>query len=247
VHTIIGIDCATQEEKTGLALGHFDRRTLDVEPPALGSKKPGHMRVDVVARWIMAAIARDASVLIALDAPLGWPERLGPALTAHRAGQPIGVDADELFRRHTDAEIERRLGKRPLDVGANLIARTAYSALKLLARLREDMEKPIHVAASPDHVPSLAAIEVYPAATLLAHGVAHTDDPLEALHGQGVFRFSTLSSRRLSEHERDAVTCVVAGMDFLLKRAVRPPDEKLDIARKEGWIWVLGETTESSA
>ena len=37
----------------------------------------------------------------------------------------------------------------------------------------------------------------------------------------------------------DAGLCVLAAVDFLLGRAMRPKD--LQKARKEGWIWVRGQ------
>src|SRR5437016_7332440 len=41
-----------------------------------------------------------------------------------------------MFRRVTDDVIYERLGKRPLDVGADRIARTAHAALRFLEELR---------------------------------------------------------------------------------------------------------------
>jgi hypothetical protein len=70
-----------------------------------------------------------------------------------------------MFRRMTDDEIHRRLRKRPLEVGANLIARTAHSALKLLGEIRERTGLAIPLAWAPVEALPYRAIEVYPAAT----------------------------------------------------------------------------------
>jgi hypothetical protein len=58
--------------------------------------------------------------LIAIDAPLGWPKPLAETLIKHRAGMPIETPANAMFRRNTDLFIQTRLGKRPLDVGADV-------------------------------------------------------------------------------------------------------------------------------
>lgn len=71
-----------------------------------------------------------------MDAPLGWPRPLGPALSDHRAGEPIDPPADTLFHRETDGVVHRTVGKRPMEVGADRIARTARSAVELIGELR---------------------------------------------------------------------------------------------------------------
>jgi hypothetical protein len=76
-----------------------------------------------------------------------------------------------MFRRTTDLFIQARLGKRPLDVGVDRIARTAYAALRILGTLRVELGMPIPLAWAPADVSRVAAIEVYPAATLLAHRI----------------------------------------------------------------------------
>jgi hypothetical protein len=84
----------------------------------------------------------------------------------------LGKEPNELFRRATDDDIKLRLGKRPLDVGADRIARTAAAALKLLDRLRRETGRPIPLAWTPDEDPTWRAIEVYPVATRIAHCAA---------------------------------------------------------------------------
>lgn len=126
-----------------------------------------------------------SSVLLALDAPLGWPEELGRSLLQHRAGDPIESEPNRLFKRKTDAEIFRRLHKRPLEVGANLIARTAHAALGLLNNVRRLTGHDIPLAWDPTNLGRIAAIEVYPAATLLARGFKNGPDCL-ALFGSEI-------------------------------------------------------------
>jgi hypothetical protein len=41
-------------------------------------------------------------VLLAIDAPLGWPKQLAETLINHRAGMPIETPANVMFRRTTN-------------------------------------------------------------------------------------------------------------------------------------------------
>ncbi len=221
--TIVGIDCATVNEKTGLALAQYDGQAARIEEVAVGSKK--EPVVETVAQWI----AGQSAVLIALDAPLGWPAELGQALCGHEAGRYVPAEADVLFRRTTDKEIKRRLGKQPLDVGADRIARTALAALKLLQGLRERTGEAIPLAWNPA-VTSPCAIEVYPAATLAAHGVeAPGYKGKEGRAGRrAVLRFlakqvvlpddAALSEQE--DHALDAVLCVLAGVELSRKAGI---------------------------
>ena len=136
---LIGIDCATDARSTGLALGEFREGRVKLLEATLGRPRSP---VEIAAEWIACAEV----ALIALDAPLGWPVALHSALTCHRAGMPLRDQPDDLFSRATDRDIRRRLGKRPLEVGADRIARTARAALQLLQELRDCTGYPIPLA-----------------------------------------------------------------------------------------------------
>ena len=58
----------------------------------------------------------------------------------------MGSSAHALFRRQTDDDIHTRFRKRPLEVGANFISRTAVAALKLLQKLRTSTSMAIPLA-----------------------------------------------------------------------------------------------------
>lgn len=125
--------------------------------------------VDIVT-W--ACEAASGPVLLALDAPLGWPTPLSDSVSAHRAGEPLAAEPDVMFSRETGRFIRARLGKKPLEVAADRIARTAHAALALLRNLRSPHGIEIPLARKPGRLPSrVAAIEVYPAATLIGHGI----------------------------------------------------------------------------
>jgi hypothetical protein len=197
---------------------------------------------DSLISTIRGWLSEGPRTLLALDAPLGWPQAFGSVLMQHRAGEPLGAQANELFRRATDRFIKARLGKQPLDVGADRIARTALAALAMLHEIAQSVGKAIPLAWSPTSRPALSAIEVYPAATRIAHSGRHSarsmshDDANEHLrvHIHCAERVEALCSA--NEHVRDAAVCVLAASDFLHGEAVAPDDEEL--ARREGWIWV---------
>ena len=239
--TIIGIDCATNDEKVGLSISDASPDRCVTRVARVGSKEGG------VAEEVAACLVSPIRTLIALDAPLGWPRPMSESLAAHKAGEPLAVAANDLFRRATDRFVKSRLGKQSLDVGADRIARTAHSALKLLADLRQKTGLPIPMAWEPSYSERIAVIEVYPAATLVAHGIRDTgykkkDQIAErkAIMGSLERIIRLPEDREAMERSADALdafVCVLAAFDFLRGNA-EPPDD-IGLARHEGWIWVL--------
>lgn len=120
---IIGVDCATEPRNVGLALAERGSAEASLVAVERGSSSTSLARR--IAEWM--GDGRD--VLLALDAPLGWPSALGDALYGHGAGGAISEAPDRLFRRLTDRVVHDRVGKLPLEVGADRIARTAVAAL----------------------------------------------------------------------------------------------------------------------
>jgi len=238
--TIIGVDCATQSKNVGLAKGYFDNGRARIEDVLIGSTNISI--TDTIVKWI----SDSQNALIAMDAPLGWPTDLGRELHSHLAGNPIHVEPYQMFRRATDKFIKSKLGKQPLDVGADRIARTAHAALAMLNEIRVKTGEAIPLAWKPGMVTGICTIEVYPAATLLAHDV----------HVPGYKRKDGRDARRLlldklceyielpkrntlMEHKDDALDsaiCFLAGVDFVSNEVYKPDD--LELAEKEGWIWV---------
>jgi predicted RNase H-like nuclease len=163
--TVIGIDCATKDEKVGLALGSFEEEEARIEKVTIGSSKTPV--IETIVDWINQRYP----ALLALDAPLGWPKRLGEVLSYHEAGMPIAeMNPDKMFHRETDEIVKSKIGKLPLEVGANLIARTAHKALRLLKDLGDKTTgKEIPLAPEPKMLTCTSAIEVYPVATLIAY------------------------------------------------------------------------------
>ena len=144
-----------------------------------------------------------------------------------------------------DRFIHAQVGKNPLDVGADRIARTAHAALTLLGELRRRLHCDIPLAWSPGQCNSISAIEVYPAATLLAHTIDARNYKKPGNRAERNVIVNSLRSHvdledtstiRESADALDAVVCLLAGGDFLRGQVMPPTDYAL--AKKEGWIWV---------
>lgn len=237
----IGIDVATQPRNVGLAVAQLTGGALRLEEVA-ALETWGSIDAHVSHRL-------DEQTLIAIDAPLGWPEPLAMALCDHHAGNPLPATPNEIFRRQTDDVVARELGKRPLDVGADRIARTAHTALGLLSRLRQTTGLQIPLAEAPGPPLQASAIEVYPAGTLASRGLrssgykgAGSDASharrsiIDAVRTEIVMPRPATTSMEASDHLLDAMLCCIAAKDFVQRNVMAPSDDAL--ARREGWIWV---------
>ena len=238
---IIGVDCAVDPRNVGLCRARLHEGSLVAleVATALG----GNALDERLLSWVNAAVRP----LLALDAPLGWPSPLADVLAQHRAGNPLPRERNALFRRQSDDVVAERLKKRPLDVGADRIARTAHAALELLRELRWATGLELPLAWRPGWPVEASVIEVYPAGTLKAHGLLSSG---YKGHGRRQARQGIVEALRPlievpdpivegmleSDHIVDAVVCAVAGADFLRGEVMEPED--LELARKEGWIWV---------
>lgn len=236
---LVGLDAASDRKRFGWAVAErTDRGARLLDQGLLG--RDGATWPDALS----SAICDPAGVLLAVDAPLGWPRRMGATLTAHRAGAPIAIGKNELFRRTTDEVVRAALRKQPLEVGADLIARAAVEALAVLAALRERSGKPLPLAWSPDAAHD-AVIEVYPGATLTAHGVARSKYKDPTLLGAREPMIAAFAPRlaglkaRIGEPSDifDACLCIVCALDFLEGRCVAPDAAQREAGEVEGWIW----------
>lgn len=239
--TIVGIDAATSPKKIGLAHGELDGDAVRVIEATLGSEVDSV--VETIASW-----ATGNRVLLAVDAPLGWPRALGRGLHRHRAGQRLPGVAHDLFRRTTDRFVHEQLGKLPLEVGADRIARTAHAALGLLDDVRARLGAPVPLVWTPEFE-GVAVIEVYPAATLLsrrAPATAYKGREATALDGRQTILSALRNDWTLkvdpgllasSDDRLDAAVCVLAGADFLRGHSLAPDSARREVAEVEGWIW----------
>lgn len=237
---IIGVDCSADAKKVGLAMGEYRNSGISLFETKFGSD--GNSIAEIIVDWIQT----DDKVVLAIDAPLGWPEDLGNSLSSHLAGQTLSVESNLLFRRETDRFIKKTLGKQPLDVGADRIARTAYAALKIIGELQLAIKNKIEMAWSSDKVNAISVIEVYPAATLQCYGIRNggykekgqkdeREDILKGL-GKNMEIQCDLQHMIQSADVLDSAVCLLAAKDFLDGDVYFPND--FEKAKKEGWIWV---------
>lgn len=219
---LIGLDWSTEELKRGIAAVDLDEGGLNLVH--LDGCSNRRSALDA----IVGLLNTDCPVLIAIDAPLGWPLALSAALIEHQAGEPLGMTPAEMFSRSTDRFVEATIGKRPLEVGANFIARSAHSAVKFLGDLRQRAQIAVPLVWSIGELEPrrVGVIEVYPAATAKATGATDPHSPLGLPPATAVCR---------NEHVGDALWCVLTAIHFV-RSECHPPSEP-DVARREGWIW----------
>ena len=191
---IVGVDCATKSERTGISIADFSEGILTVRECGTCVKGASP------EKYLYPALRDDSSAL-------------GRNLVEHKAGRPISDESNTLFRRLTDRTVREKLGKTPLEVGADRIARTARTALSFIGGLEKLIGREIPLAWDPEFKGGIQAIEVYPAGTLRAESLSN-------------------------EHALDSVLCSVAGADFLQGLSIHPPPGQENSARKEGWIWI---------
>jgi len=245
---LVGVDCATEPKKTGIALAELgDGDMVRVCEVYTGINLDPWSKV---ADWL--STHKRETILIALDAPLGWPMGLGEVLHDHSAGSLVDRCSNEMFRRYTDRYIKEKIGKQPLDVGADRIARTAHTALKELNILRNKSGSEIPLAWSSDDLEGIQAIEVYPAATLKSHrlrfeGYKKKKDSCKRAREEIATKLRDYLNLRDNDFQMvldsddalDAVVCLLAAADFIRGDSMSPPPDYSETARREGWIWCL--------
>lgn len=244
---ILGIDCACDDMRTGVCWATMEGNTLKTEDLYfLGEEKRNRFYND------LQKIGDAQKLLIAIDAPLGWPATLAESLREHQAGQLISTSANDLFRRYTDQFVQKITTKTPLDVGADRIARTAHKALQLLKYIQTkiNLKMSVPLAWHPQKLPPVSVIEIYPAVTLLAYDAALRGYKKTGKEGNKVRKalmdkfpefvcYPSGLRQRMEESDDllDALICTIAARDFLQNQVIHPPENLKETLQKEGWIW----------
>ena len=252
--SIIGWDAAVDPRNTALSLVRYHVARGTAHVVAHATPRTHDEQITTAEEWMRG----DAPTLLCVDSPLGWPRQMAPMLSGHGAGAGIPATADELFRRFTDIDVRHRVGKTPLDVGADRIARTALATLNaiesiraLTARRIEAVIDAVDPRANPHVVPLL---ESYPAGWFASEGIGTRGyRPTNALNQRGDLLHQveqrlqadgisiTYGVERASLVDRaddlDALVCTLNGIDYVSGRCPAPSRDVQDIARSEGWIW----------
>ncbi len=238
---LIGIDCAVAHENTGLCLCRYEDGLIHVLEGVSGAELSP---AEHVARWC----TENPPLVLGLDAPLGWPSALGDCLKSHAAGGSLPIAANSLFRRYTDDFTAAAAGKRPMDVAADRIARTAKAALDLLDDLRSRTGRALPLGWHPGRIPGDAVLETYPAAWLKVNGLRFQGYKKKEQRKEREEILAALGSRIILEcHDSpfiddadilDALLCTLVSADYLESNVYPVPPEKAETARREGWIWL---------
>ncbi len=236
---ILGIDAAVDPRNNGLAIAEYTSNHCKVRSLQVG--RGG----EPIALQILELIDSSRPLLVAIDAPLGWPTALTKALHGHVAGHELDGGPNDLFARTTDRFVRKKTGLKPLDVGADRIARTAAAALKLITSLRAGTKQALPLLRSPNAAVKGGLIEVYPAATLKQRALqfrqykkpdaAEIRKQIAAAVSEELDVEDVTSQCVDSDHCLDAVLCVLAATDFLAGRCAGPTDDVP--VQEEGWIW----------
>lgn len=244
---IVGLDAASDPRKFGYAYGVFRNGFVEVgSAGCLGTVAGTRDQLFRLADWILSLTGKHR-ILLAIDAPLGWPSALSDALKNHTAGQPIADSKEMTFRRLTERNL-RRLefgGHSPLEVAADKIARATHEALSVLGEIRTRTGLDFPLAWDPEIMDN-AVIEVYPAASLKARGLPSKSykKPGESEKRREIAGNLVDLVRGLDRYCEgsadvfDAGLCLLAAADFLSGKSLPPSEAELETARREGWIWV---------
>lgn len=218
---ILGIDLASRPESTGACLTTW---------------RPGEATADLRTGPLddadLLRLAETADV-VAVDAPLGWPDPFVAAVAAHQRGEPWPEhDLRELRYRHTDLVVWKRTAIAPLSVSSDLIGVCAFRAARLLRPLRR-------------RCPTV--LEVYPAGALrwwqlpaVGYKGLRGRPTRLALITELLARLPWLEVDREQlikrDHDLDALLCTLVGRAAATGRTFAPAPEDSERAGREGWI-----------
>jgi hypothetical protein len=233
----LGIDLASQDERTAMAEIVWEGGRARVNPPA--TVVSDAYALDAIGRADWAGI----------DAPFGWPEAVVEALPAFAdRGVWPPATTERLRFRLTDRFVRERAGAWPLSVSSDRIAVPAWRCARLLA------------AQAPGRVDRLGGngvVEVYPGAALTLWGFdrrgykrsgnlarqARQRDARTLLVDEVARRGAPWLDLTLaydacvdSDDALDAVLAALVARAAALDLTCPPPRDELEVVRREGWI-----------
>jgi putative ABC transport system ATP-binding protein len=199
---VLGIDAACAPRNVGIAAARWDGAGCTVHSVETGR---GKQAMRTLVPRILELMADEPHGLVAIDAPLGFPDPMR-CLRDHTAGDdpPAGCAVEDPFVRRTDSFVRNQTGKVPLAVGADRIARTTLATLWFRRRTARPGRRggrgargatrrldAIHLArqsARPGQPPRMTSAAPSPPPPA-------TDVPV--LEARGVFRFRAVDGQQL--------------------------------------------------
>lgn len=159
-----------------------------------------------------------APVVLAIDAPLGFPSALLDLLHTGRPSSVAGGSADNPYLFRLTERLIAQSGNPPLSVVKDMIGSQSTKAIHAV-RLFFPQEVGIGVWGNSER---LTAIETYPAACRRAQPDLEKNLAIpDSAHGD----------------VRDAGVCAVIGMWFsTCRKRLNPPP--IECPKQEGWIWL---------
>lgn len=184
-----------------------------------GATNGRHFKAEIARLCAADEIANAERIVIAIDAPLGFPDAL-VSLASHLLSVPeIGSFGDNPYLFRQTEKYLRARGFKPLSAINDMIGSQATKARHFLSKLAPNT---IGYGVWTDN-DGLSAIEAYPA----------------CCQDSAVVHAARTQVGMVSENNdiQDALTCAVVAYLFDAKRdALVSPSS--DIPNSEGWIWV---------
>ena len=240
--SVVGIDMAANPKDTWAAFGEV------VGPTDLWISS---VEGDMEDSRLKQLIQDGQHAVVAIDAPFGWPDEFVSFVSKyHRDELAPHVSRDDFRYRFTDTFVRREAGKNPLSASTDRIGIVAHRTAQILAELEGCDVLPFRANGN-----STKVIEVYPGATLAAFGLPHTGykpsrslrkvDPAEVratiiseLSAVGVsFTKETRVKCQGQTDALDACICALTAREFLNGSTWNPPEDKLALVAREGWIF----------
>jgi hypothetical protein len=252
----VGIDLATEANRTGVVIVTPDGASASASLPAHGFVADDRGLVELV----------DRGTVVGLDSPLGWPDDFVAAVTAHRMSarwptfEHRSTDRIRESLRHRTTDLFVRaldLGSTPLSVSSDLIGVVAMRGAWLQSAWAQRW------GGLETRDGSGRLVETYPAAALRAWGfLARRGVRYKGGGAQGARESQCAERERIvgeiehasetwlsiapalhdaaiaSDHELDALVSALVALAARADATYPVPVESKEAARREGWIHV---------
>jgi predicted nuclease with RNAse H fold len=232
---IAGLDLAAQPKGTALAVLDWTSNGASLASLQLG----------VTDEQIIEATKDTAK--LGIDCALGWPASFVDFVSRYSHPSLEGANFDggidwrrDLAYRETDREVHRLTGRWPLSVSTDRLGMTALRCAGLLTKLHQS-------GVEIDRSGLGRVVEIYPAASMRIWGIENAGyRNTEAIRKQVIGQITNIAPwLNLAHHTDlmvescdafDAVIAALAAASVAKGKSTKPPEDKLQLARVEGWV-----------